>query len=283
MTGADWIRHLGLEAHPEGGHFKEVYRSDERIARSALPGRYSGDRAFATSIYYLLRSGEISRKHRIQSDEIWHHYDGSALELTIHGPDGRPARHLLGKNPDRGETPQLVVPRGLWFEARVAAPDSFVLVGCTVAPGFDFADFELQTDRPAPDAYGSGDASYRAAGEEAGIRKLCDDFYHFMSTLPEAAHIRSMHKENLETITDKLTLFLCGWLGGPRKYGEKYGPIHIPMAHRHLVINEPERDAWLLCMQKAVDRQPWADAFKRYFMTVIAMPAEKVRQTARKS
>lgn len=135
---------------------------------------------------------------------------------------------------------------------------------------------------PAPlDAYGNGDASYRAAGEEAGIRRLCDDFYHFMSTLPEAAKIRAMHREDLATITDKLTLFLCGWLGGPRKYGEKYGPIHIPMAHRHLVINEPERDAWLLCMQKAADRQPWAEDFKHYFMTVIAMPAEKVRVTSR--
>ncbi len=132
-----------------------------------------------------------------------------------------------------------------------------------------------------PLEYGKLDASYRAAGEEAGIRRLCDDFYHFMSTLPEAAHIRAMHREDLATIADKLTLFLCGWLGGPRKYGEKYGPIHIPMAHRHLVINEPERDAWLLCMQKAVDRQPWAEDFKRYFMTVIAMPAEKVRQTSR--
>jgi hemoglobin len=129
--------------------------------------------------------------------------------------------------------------------------------------------------------FGRGDASYRAAGEEAGIRKLCEDFYHFMSTLPEAKHIRSMHNDDLETMTDKLTLFLCGWLGGPRKYGEKYGPIHIPMAHRHLVINEPERDAWLLCMQKAVDRQPYSEAFKQYFMRVIAMPAEKVRQTAK--
>lgn len=133
----------------------------------------------------------------------------------------------------------------------------------------------------APDAYGNLDASYRAAGEEAGIRRLCDDFYHFMGTLPEAAHIRAMHREDLATITDKLTLFLCGWLGGPRKYSEKYGPIHIPMAHRHLVINEPERDVWLLCMQKAVDRQPWAEDFKRYFMAMIAMPAEKVRLTSR--
>lgn len=156
-----------------------------------------------------------------------------------------------------------------------------------VVPGEDVKFFvEFYRDPGEGDEstrFGQGDTSYRIAGGEAGIRQLCDDFYHFMSTLPEAEHIRSMHRESLEVIADKLTLFLCGWLGGPRKYGEKYGPIHIPMAHRHLIINEPERDAWLLCMQKAVDRQPYPEAFKQYFMTVIAMPAEKVRMTSRSS
>lgn len=130
--------------------------------------------------------------------------------------------------------------------------------------------------------FGHLDTSYRAAGEEAGLRSLCEDFYHFMETLPEAEKIREMHKQDLSVMIDKLTLFLCGWLGGPRKYAEKYGPIHIPLAHQHFIINEPERDAWLLCMYKAIDKQPYSEEFKKYLKSAIAVPAERVRLTAKK-
>ncbi len=142
-------------------------------------------------------------------------------------------------------------------------------------------DSENKTGSTPP--FGHLDTSYRAAGEEAGLRRLCTDFYDFMETLPEAEKIRKMHKQDLSVMIDKLTLFLCGWLGGPRKYAEKFGPIHIPMAHHHFIINEEERDAWLLCMYKAIEKQPYTEEFKKYLRVQIAIPAERIRQTARKS
>lgn len=119
--------------------------------------------------------------------------------------------------------------------------------------------------------------SYDKAGAEVGLRKLCEDFYIEMKTIPEAKKILSMHKEDLEVITDKLCLFLCGWLGGPRKFHEKYGPIHIPQVHQHLVINEEERDAWLLCMRRALEKQNYSLEFKEYLNAQFKIPAEKIR------
>ncbi len=136
---------------------------------------------------------------------------------------------------------------------------------------------DTKSERP----YGEGDASYCAAGKDVGIRQLSVDFYDFMNTLPEAQEIRAMHSEDLSVMIDKLTLFLCGWLGGPRLYAPKYGPIHIPMAHQHLIINEPERDAWLLCMYKAIEIQTYTPAFKDYLRKQIAIPAERIRQTSK--
>ena len=128
--------------------------------------------------------------------------------------------------------------------------------------------------------YGVEDASFQAAGSEVGVRKLVDEFYHQMETLPEAQHIRSMHKADLVTIKDKLAVFLIGWLGGPRDYGEKYGPISIPMFHRYLDIKEEERDAWLLCMQEALKDQDYAEDFKVYLMQQLAIPAERIRHVS---
>lgn len=122
--------------------------------------------------------------------------------------------------------------------------------------------------------YGQGDASFQAAGGEAGIRQLVDSFYHHMSKLPEAETIFNMHPSDLEVSRDKLARFLCGWLGGPRRYREKYGPIAIPSAHRHLEIGPAERDAWLLCMEKALEQQPYAPEFKEYLLEQLAVPAE---------
>jgi len=141
MSTADsWIRHLNLLPHPEGGFYKEVYRSS--AATSDLPAGFEGQRNFSTSIYYLLRSGDRSIFHRIKSDELWHHYDGGTLSIYV--LDGRGlTKLLLGKSVEKGEVPQLVIPANTWFAARVETDSSYVLAGCTVSPGFDFADFEL--------------------------------------------------------------------------------------------------------------------------------------------
>jgi hemoglobin len=125
--------------------------------------------------------------------------------------------------------------------------------------------------------FGIEDASYCAAGKEPGIGQLVEDFYRYMDTLEAAATIRAMHPKNLSLSKEKLKVFLTGWLGGPRTYSDRFGPIRIPLAHAHLAVDESERDAWLLCMNHAVNEQPWAPEFKAYFMQVIAVPAERVR------
>jgi hemoglobin len=125
--------------------------------------------------------------------------------------------------------------------------------------------------------YGFRDASFQAAGGEEGLRRLVDKFYEEMDRLPEAKVIREMHAPDLEEVKDKLARFLCGWLGGPRLFQEKYGPISIPMVHLPFPIGPAERDAWLLCMQKAVDVQPYEPGFKAYLMAQLAIPAERVR------
>jgi len=125
--------------------------------------------------------------------------------------------------------------------------------------------------------YGVGDASFHAAGGEDGIRRLVDDFYDAMERLPQAAAIRAMHPADLATARDKLARFLCGWLNGPKRYQEKYGPISIPGSHAHLPIDAAARDAWLACMLEALARQPYAEDFKRYLMAQLSVPAERVR------
>jgi predicted cupin superfamily sugar epimerase len=138
-----WIERLGLRPHPEGGWFRETYRSAERIAREALPARFGGDRSIATAIYYLLEGSDLSALHKIRSDEGWHFYDGSPLTLHLIAPDGAYSARRLGRDPDAGLEPQALAPAGYFFAATVDEPGSYSLVGCTVAPGFDFADFEM--------------------------------------------------------------------------------------------------------------------------------------------
>ncbi len=140
-TGDYWKHELGLEKHPEGGWFKEVYRSSESFAKSGLPDRFDSQRAMATSIYFLLEKNDISVLHRIKSDEIWHFYDGDPLELHAINTHGNHQIHLLGLDTKAGQLPQITIPFGDWFSARSLG--SFTLVGCTVAPGFDFHDFEM--------------------------------------------------------------------------------------------------------------------------------------------
>lgn len=138
-----WIEKLDLTKHPEGGYFKEVYRSDEYMPKTALPARYRAKRNFATSIYFLLEGKEFSSFHRIQSDETWHFYVGSTLELYVLNADGSLTTYLLGRNLEKGENLQVTIPRNHWFGSRVVDATSFALLGCTVAPGFHFDDFEL--------------------------------------------------------------------------------------------------------------------------------------------
>ncbi len=142
-TGNDWIRALDLRPHPEGGFFREIYRSGYRMARAGLPPRYSGDRSLSTSIYFLLLSGQVSRLHRLRSDEIWHFYEGSPVVIHTIEPGGAYAAVGMSREALTGPGFQAVIPAGWWFGAEVAAPDSFALVGCTIAPGFEFDDFEL--------------------------------------------------------------------------------------------------------------------------------------------
>jgi hemoglobin len=119
---------------------------------------------------------------------------------------------------------------------------------------------------------------YQAAGGIEGITKLVDEFYVNMNTLPEAKVIRNMHPPDLTESRKKLTYFLCGWLGGPRLFQEHYGPISIPDAHKRFPIGYEERDAWLLCMQRALAVQPYSQELKDYLQTALSIPAERVRQ-----
>ena len=141
MNAENWIKRLALEPHPEGGFYKENYRSELTLGASALPENYGGDRSACTSIYYLLEQGDFSAFHRIVSDEHWHFYDGDALEVFVISPEGA----LLVERLGRAENEKLftVVPGGCWFASRPAKDSAFSLVGCTVAPGFDFDDFEM--------------------------------------------------------------------------------------------------------------------------------------------
>ena len=129
--------------------------------------------------------------------------------------------------------------------------------------------------------YGEEDASFQAAGGQAGLEDLVERFYRVMSEAPEAARIRAMHPDDLTVSSDKLTLFLCGWLGGPRLFQEKYGQIHIPGAHAHLEVGEEGRDAWLFCMERALEGVDYEEPFKRYLMRALAVPAERIRLVAK--
>lgn len=143
MNASYFINHLQLQPHPEGGYFKETYRAKENIPALALPNRFGGERSFSTSIYYLLRQGERSVFHKIKSDECWHFYEGQTLLIHIIENNGIYQCIKLGKNLMNGEAFQYVVPANTWFASEPAPGSLFSLSGCTVAPGFDFADFEI--------------------------------------------------------------------------------------------------------------------------------------------
>ena len=144
MKGARyWIDRLGLVRHPEGGYYRETYRSRESIAANHLPERFGGDRFFSTAIYFLLPGDEFSAFHSIRQDEVWHFYEGSALTVHVIDSRGEYTAIRLGRAVERGEALQAVVAAGCLFGASVDDPGSYALVGCTVAPGFDFQDLEI--------------------------------------------------------------------------------------------------------------------------------------------
>lgn len=140
LTADQIISLLGLEPHPEGGCFCETYRD---------PARTGTGRAASTAIYFLLRAGEVSRWHKVDAAEVWHHYAGAPLDLAVAPPTGGVNRTILGCDLAAGERPQAVVPAGHWQQARSLG--EFTLVGCTVAPGFEYSGFVM-----APDGFEPG-------------------------------------------------------------------------------------------------------------------------------
>ncbi|MDH4295769.1 MAG: cupin domain-containing protein [Cyclobacteriaceae bacterium] len=137
-----WINYLNLKPHPEGGFYRETYRAAEEIAAHGLPDRFDNARNFATAIHFLLRAEDKSRIHRIKSDELWHFHAGDTLKLYVLTPHGL-ITHRLGTNLEQGDQPQVTIPANHWFGAMVMEYGHYTLSSCTVAPGFDFKDFEL--------------------------------------------------------------------------------------------------------------------------------------------
>ena len=137
------IQKYNLEPHPEGGWYKQTYKSNEQIAPEALPERFSARRAFSTAIYFLLERGNFSAFHRIKSDECWHFYAGEPLFIYIIEQTGELKIISLGNDHEKGQSFQYVVPANCWFASRPAPESEYCFVGCTVSPGFEFDDFEL--------------------------------------------------------------------------------------------------------------------------------------------
>jgi predicted cupin superfamily sugar epimerase len=135
MTVKEIIEKLGLTRHPEGGYFAETYRSEDFLDEKS--------RNVSTAIYYLLEGKDKSKLHRLKSDEIWHFYAGSSLVIEGFDEEGNTFRYLLGSDILRGEKCQVIIKKGTWFGACLDDSKSYALVGCTVAPGFDFDDFEM--------------------------------------------------------------------------------------------------------------------------------------------
>ena len=142
-TADDYIKKLDLTSHIEGGAFREIYRSEMILSQNHLTEYHKGNRNASTAIYFLLKYGQFSALHKIASDELWHFYDGNPLCIYEITKSGSLIKHLLGRDIDNGESFTCVIKAGSWFGSRCEVENGFSLVGCTVAPGFDFEDFEL--------------------------------------------------------------------------------------------------------------------------------------------
>jgi uncharacterized protein len=134
-----WINMLNLEPHKEGGFYKQSFKSTEEITGKS--------RVLYTSIYFLLRSGEVSHFHRLQSDELWYFHAGQSLSIHMIHENGDYEEVRLGLNIEEGEVPQILVPKNTIFGSNVSDNDAYALVGCMVSPGFEFQDFELFTQK----------------------------------------------------------------------------------------------------------------------------------------
>jgi len=138
-----WIQHLQLIPHPEGGFYREIYRSNIEADKKGLHYTFNGPRRLCTSIYYLLRSGEFSRFHRLRSDEIWYYHYGSSIKIVIIDQEGHKHVKILGQRAEKAEHLQVFVPGGAIFGAELLNNNSFSIMSCLVSPGFEFEDFEL--------------------------------------------------------------------------------------------------------------------------------------------
>ena len=145
LTVSEYVKLLNLKPHPEGGYYSESYRSSQHFEGS---GEFPAGRKWATAIYFLIEKGNFSAFHRIKSDETWHFYAGDPLEVIEIDSRGEIKTTLVGSDIHNGMQFQYTVPAGLWFASRVYGEGNFSLVGCTVAPGFEYTDFEL-ADRNA--------------------------------------------------------------------------------------------------------------------------------------
>jgi uncharacterized protein len=143
MSAEELKRMLQLEPHPrEGGWFRQTWKAEETVPHGALPpGRYSGDRSAGTAIYYLLEPDNFSEMHKLASDEVFHFYLGDPVEMLQLWPDGTGKRVVLGRDLAKGELLQTVVPQGVWQGTRLISGGEVALLGCTVSPGFDYADY----------------------------------------------------------------------------------------------------------------------------------------------
>jgi len=144
-TAEYWIEELRLLPHPEGGYYREAYRSAETVGAEALPARFGGARTFSTAIYFLLNRSQVSVFHRLRADEVWHFYEGAPLLLHVINEDCGLETVTLGRG--GGERLQWCVKAGLWFAAEVSDKQSYTLAGCTVAPGFEYCDLEYAERR----------------------------------------------------------------------------------------------------------------------------------------
>ncbi|MEO5683565.1 MAG: cupin domain-containing protein [Chitinophagaceae bacterium] len=143
LTADYWINTLQLTRHIEGGSYTRTYCADLVLPRQQLPASFNGPRPVATAIYFLLENNQFSAIHRIASDELWHFYYGDALVVYEIDKAGKLTEHLLGNNPGNNEHFQCLVKAGSWFGSKTREGGDYSLVGCTVSPGFDFADFEM--------------------------------------------------------------------------------------------------------------------------------------------
>ena len=143
LTADYFVKKLRMEPHPEGGYYKEIYQNPITIDNTSLPPGFEGNRKLSSTIYFLLKAGQVSQLHRLSSDEVWFFHYGSSLEMHLIDERGTHAVKKLGLNPEKGESPQLLVPANMIFGARPVEQSGFTLVSTMVSPAFEFRDFEL--------------------------------------------------------------------------------------------------------------------------------------------